>query len=149
MNTVLSTSVDLREIESEAEIALAFPVMRELRPHLADAAEMVARVKRQRQEGYRLLGAFRGGAPIGLAGYRMHENLIHGKLLYVDDLVVTAAERRNKIGARLLDAAMEIAKERNCRVLSLDTGLDNMFAQRFYFRWGLLASGLHFTRRLV
>ncbi len=145
----MSDPLALRHAEGEADIGACFAVMRQLRPHLKDAAEMTGRVLRQQAGGYRLLAAWRGEAVVGLAGYRMQENLIHGKLLYVDDLVVSEAERRGGLGARLLDAAAAEARAHGCRVLSLDTGLDNSLGQRFYFRWGLLATALHFTRRLT
>jgi len=87
----VSVSPVLRHAESDAEIAACFAAMRELRPHLADAAEFVGRVRRQQADGYRLLAAWRGQTAVGLAGYRVTENLIHGRFAYVDDLVVLAA----------------------------------------------------------
>lgn len=73
--------------------------MAQLRPQLASAAELVARVARQRAAGYRLLAAWRDGVPIALAGYRAEENLTHGRFLYLDGLVTTEGERRSGIGA--------------------------------------------------
>src|SRR5579864_2027067 len=101
------SEIVLRHVETDGEVAACFPVMVLLRPHLADAAELVARVARQRAAGYRLLAAWRDGAPVALAGYRIEENLIHGRFLYVDDLVTAEGERGGGIGARLLDAAAE------------------------------------------
>ena len=90
--------ITFRHIESDGEIAAAFPVMAQLRPQLANAEELVARVARQRQAGYRQLAAWRDGVPVALAGYRVEENLIHGRFLYLDDLVTTEAERRGGSG---------------------------------------------------
>ena len=143
MNDIL-----LRHADTEAEIASCFPVMAQLRPHLADAEELVARVGRQRAAGYRLLAAWRGDVPVGLAGYRIEENLIHGKFLYVDDLVTAGSERRSGIGARLLDAVAEEGRKLGCARLVLDTALDNVLAHRFYYRQGLLARALRFSRQL-
>ena len=137
--------IALRHAETDEEIAACFPVMAQLRPHLADAAELVARVGRQRAAGYRLLAAWRDGTPVGLAGYRIEENLIHGRFLYVDDLVTTAAARRHGIGARLLDAVAEEGRGLGCGRLVLDTALDNVLGHRFYYRQGLLARALRFS----
>ena len=120
-----------------------------LRPHLRDAAELVARVARQRAEGYRLLAAWRGGEPVALAGYRITENLIHGRFLYVDDLVTAEAARRGGIGARLLDAVAAEGRGAGCTRLVLDTALDNVLAHRFYYRQGLLARALRFSREIA
>lgn len=143
------SEVTLRHAESEEEIAACFPVMVQLRPHLANAAELVARVGRQREAGYRLLAAWRDGVPVGLAGYRTEENLIRGRFLYVDDLVTTKAERSRGIGARLLDAAAEEGRKLGCPQLVLDTALDNVLGHRFYYRQGMLARALRFSRQIT
>jgi len=143
------TEIVLRHAESDAEIAACFEVMVQLRPHLADAAELVTRVRRQRGAGYRLLAAWRGGTPVALAGYRIEENLIHGRFIYVDDLVTADAERRGGLGARLLTAVAEIGCEEGITRLVLDTAIDNVLAHRFYYRQGLLARALRFSREIA
>ena len=55
------TDIALRHAEGTAQIAACFPVMRELRPHLRSAEELIERVSRQRQDaGYRILAAWSG-----------------------------------------------------------------------------------------
>lgn len=141
--------VAIRHAESDEEVAACFPVMKDLRPHLADAEELVRRVRRQRREDYHLLAAWRDGVPVGLAGYRFQELLIHGPFVYVDDLVVDAGERRHGLGARLLDEVSAVARKRGCSRLVLDTAIDNSLGQRFYFRYGMLARGLRFSMPLT
>ena len=63
-------SIVLRHAETGGDIAACFPVFVQLRPHLADADELVTRVRRQQGVGYRVLAAWRDGVPIGIAGYR-------------------------------------------------------------------------------
>lgn len=142
----MSGELALHHADSEAEIAACYPVMALLRPHLASADELVTRIDRQRGAGYRLLGLWRGAAPVALAGYRFEENLIHGRFVYVDDLVTAVEERGNRHGARLLDAVAEIGRDAGCGRLVLDTALDNVLAHRFYYRQGLLARALRFSR---
>ena len=142
------TAIALRLITSEPDYQAAFPIMQELRPHLADLASFVAQLARQTQRGYHLLAAWRDSRVIGLAGYRFQENLIYGKFLYVDDLITTAHARSDGIGAALIEAVREGARGMGCAHLVLDTGLGNALGQRFYFRQGLLAAGLHFRQAL-
>jgi len=123
-------------------------VMVLLRPHLA-AKEFVTRIRRQHGAGYRLLAAWRDGVPVALAGYRIEENLIHGRFIYVDDLVTAEAERRGGLGAQLLTAVAEIGREQGIARLVLDTAIDNVFAHRFYYRQGLLARALRFSRDIA
>lgn len=141
--------LELRHAESDADIVACFAPMHELRPKLADASELLARVRRQQKEGYRLLAMWRDGRAVGAAGYRVQENLIRGRFTYVDDLVVLDSERRGGIGAKLLDEVARLACETGCASLVLDTALNNALGQRFYFRWGLLSSALHFSRALA
>lgn len=138
----------LRHAETAADVAACFPVMRLLRPHLASPDELCARVRRQADAGYRILAAWRGAEPVGLAGYRPQETLIRGPFCYVDDLVVRDDVRRSGLGARLLQAVGAEARAQGVAHLVLDTGLDNLLGQRFYFRFGMLPAALRFAMRL-
>ena len=138
----------LSPVDSDQDCQACFEVMRELRPHLADAAAFAAQVRRQAAQGYRLLAGWQGGHVKGLAGYRIQENLIYGRFLYVDDLVATSDARRQGLGAALIDALREEARRQHCANFVLDTGLGNALGQRFYFRQGLLAAGMHFRQAL-
>jgi ribosomal protein S18 acetylase RimI-like enzyme len=142
------SEVTLRHAESDREVAACFPVMAVLRPHLGSAEELVARVAHQRAAGYRILAVWRGDAPLALAGYRVEENLIHGRFVYVDDLVTQESERRRGLGARLLAAVAAEGRREGCARLVLDTALDNVLAHRFYYRQGLLARALRFNRAI-
>lgn len=145
-----AAAVRLAHLETAEQLRSAFPVMQQLRPHLQSETDMVARIQRMRQsDGYRLLAAERGGQVLALAGYRIQENLIYGRFLYVDDLITLDTARSARLGARLLDEAKAIARSQHCNRLVLDTGLANCLAQRFYFRQGLLSTALHFSEILT
>jgi GNAT superfamily N-acetyltransferase len=142
----VQAKIALRHAESESDVAACFPLMRILRPHLASSEEFAARTARQYEAGYRILAAWRDAVPVALAGYRTEESMIRGRFLYVDDLVTDEAERRNGLGAKLLDALADEAYRLGCACLVLDTALDNVLAHRFYYRQGLLATALRFAR---
>lgn len=129
----------------EAEIGACYELMRQLRPHLKSQEEFIARWRRQSAESYRIVALWGGGGPVALAGYRVTENLIHGKFLYVDDLISDQSERGRGHGAQLLDKLKAEGRTLGCTKLVLDTGLDNFLAHRFYFRQGLLAQALRFN----
>ena len=95
---------------------------------------------------YRLLAVWRDDAPVALAGYRLQENLIYDRFLYVDDLIVTQNSRGSNFGARLLSELSALAQREGCRKLVLDTAMSNSLAQRFYFREGLLTGALRFSK---
>ena len=85
--------------ESDADVARLFGVMRELRPHIVDEAEFVARVQRQRatERSWRLAYVEQDGVPVAAASCRILEHLAWGKVLYVDDLI--CAENHRGTGA--------------------------------------------------
>lgn len=129
--------VRLRHAESDADVQACFPLMRELRPHLASPGDFIARVRRQAAEGYRLLVAWEDGTPVALGGYRIVEMLVRGRFLYVDDLVTTEAARGQGLCARVLRALAEEARAAGLPALVLDTAIDNTSAHRFYEREGM------------
>ncbi|AKC69527.1 GNAT family N-acetyltransferase [Pandoraea oxalativorans] len=145
MNTLLT----FKFLETPGAVHAAYPVMKELRPHLASAEAFVEQVEAQRKASYRLLGVFDGERLLGLAGYRHMTNLLYGHFVYVDDLVVAADNKRGGAGSQLLNEVRAIAREAGCAHFVLDTGLHMALAQRFYFRNGLLAKGMHFVEPLT
>ncbi|GKW26119.1 GNAT family N-acetyltransferase [Pectobacterium polonicum] len=135
-------------LSSQQDYQLAFSVMRELRPHISDESTFIEQVQRQQQQGYCLLAAWDDGQVKGLAGYRIQENFIYGRFLYIDDLVITDSERSQGLGQQFIKLLREEAQQQKCTYFVLDTGLGNTLGQRFYFRQGLLAKGLHFNQPL-
>ncbi|MBD9399457.1 GNAT family N-acetyltransferase [Pseudomonas sp. PDM11] len=144
----MSDSITLRAVQDPAHCHACFAVMRELRPHLSDADAFVAQVQRQADQGYRLLAVWRGEQVVGLAGYRLQENTLYGRFVYIDDLIVLPTEQRSGVGGLLIEAVRRAAIEGGHAHLVLDTALGNALGQRFYYRQGLLARGLHFVEAL-
>lgn len=136
---------DLFHADTDAELRACWPAMATLRPALADVDAFLAACARMREGGYRILAARAGTEVVALAGYRIQENLVFGRFLYVDDLVTLSAARGHRHGARLVEALRAIARAALCSRVVLDTGLANVRAQRFYFRAGLLPLALRFA----
>jgi GNAT superfamily N-acetyltransferase len=101
----MGRDIELRSVEQLAEIGACHSVMMELRPHLKDAGSFVRQVMRQREHGYRLSAAWHADRIVGVIGYRFQENLLYGRFVFVDDLVVHQEFRRDGVGARLLSVA--------------------------------------------
>lgn len=135
-------------VETDGHYDASFEVMRLLRPHLTDAATFASQARRQGAQGYRLLAAWHHDRAVALAGYRITENLLYGRFLYVDDLVADEEARGQGVGGDLIAELREEGRRQGCAHLVLDTALANALAQRFYFRQGLLARGMHFSQSL-
>ncbi|MBW8881331.1 MAG: GNAT family N-acetyltransferase [Asticcacaulis sp.] len=134
---------------TDEAIGRCFPVMKMLRPHLTDAGDFIIRVRRQ--QGYadwRLAYVEDDGEVVACAGFRVHEWLVSGKVLYVDDLVTVDTGRSKGYGKALLDWLKALAREEGCAQLRLDSGTHRAQAHRFYFREGLTIQAFHFETNL-
>ena len=147
-DAVQEISYEILEVANETEAIACFPVMRLLRPELADARRFAALWRRLADGGYRLFALRVGGEPRALAGFRMGENIVHGRHLYVDDLVTAEAERGSGYGAALLYRLREECRALGCGKLLLDTPVSNFRGHRFYYRNGMFATALRFTEEV-
>lgn len=138
---------DIAEAVSDIDIAQCFPVMVQLRPHLAEEA-FVGRVRALRASGFRLAAVRVENRVVAVAGFRIADNLFHGKFLYVDDLITDAGARSNGYGAQLFNWLVQLAKEENCTTVELDSGVQRFAAHRFYLREGMEIRSHHFSRTI-
>ncbi|MGQ0799413.1 MAG: GNAT family N-acetyltransferase [Pseudomarimonas sp.] len=138
----------MQPLFSDGEIASAWPVVSELRPHL-DREALIAACKLQRAEGFLAAGLFIDERCVAFAGYRIQTMLAHGRFLYVDDLVVTESLRGGGAGEQLLEWLLVAARAAGCVSLQLDSGTQRTGAHAFYFRRGLKISSFHFIRPLA
>lgn len=113
-----------------------FPLIRELRPHLKEESFRELYAEAHRADRYTLVGLERDGVLVAAMGYRILHDLVHGRHLYIDDLVTTESARSQGIGAVLLRHAEALAKELSCTNLRLCTGVANEGGKRFYERNG-------------
>lgn len=136
---------DVKLAETDEDIRRCFAVMQQLRPHLRDAGELLERARRQmRDAGWRLAFTEAGGKVAACAGFRVHEWLVSGRVLYVDDLVTDETMRSDGHGKALLDWLKDLARREDCAQLRLDSGTHRRQAHKFYFREGLTVQAFHF-----
>ncbi len=75
------------------------------------------------------------GEVIGMVLYYMTYSTWKGKMLYLDDFVVTESYRRTGVGKMLFDQVLDIAREWNCRLVKLQVLDWNKNAIRFYKKY--------------
>jgi len=79
-----------------------------------------------------------GDTIAGLASvYGDFLSIRYGKRCWLQDLVVTASRRSEGVGALLLTAAADWARERGCTHLELASGAGRRDAHRFYLSRGM------------
>ena len=142
-------TIAIKHAETDADVARLFAVIRELRPHLDDAGELVERVARQRAQGYRLIYAANDrGEPVACAGFRLIEYLFAGPSLYVDDLICLEDYRGLGYAKALMRWMEQFARDEGCHAFHLDSGTQRTRAHHFYFREGLSITSFHFVKTL-
>ena len=126
----------VRAATTEAEVALCWPVLRELRPHLTEVDVFLQRWRTQVGEGYQLAYAEDAGQVVAVAGYRVMTTLAWGRIVYIDDLVALPGVHGRGFGALLLDHIKTVAAELGCDGVHLDTGYQRHAAHVSYLRNG-------------
>ena len=88
------------------------------------------------------------GTVAAVAGFRVHDMLAFGRILYVDDLSTLPSARRRGLARALLDWCSQEAVRQGCDELHLDSGVgsDRQDAHRLYFNAGMRISSHHFSR---
>lgn len=70
--------------------------------------------------------------------YKEHSVMTDIRTLYIDDICVDEKMRGKHIGRQLFDAAVNLAKERDCYNITLNVWSCNPSAMRFYEAMGML-----------
>ena len=143
------TTPTIARATTDDEIHATWPVMKQLRPHIADDAYVPTVRRMMDGEGYRL-AVLRDadGVVRALGGYRFIEMLYCGKSLYVDDLVTDDAARSHGYGAAMLAWLEREARANGCVEFRLDSGVQRKRAHAFYFRERMTIGAYHFTKTL-
>ncbi|HMW57525.1 MAG: GNAT family N-acetyltransferase [Candidatus Accumulibacter phosphatis] len=140
--------MNIRLAITDSEIAACFPVVRELRPHLAED-QFLSRVRSQEKSGYQLGFVEQSEGVVAVAGFRVGENLAWGRFLYVDDLITLPSHRSKGLGTSLLSWLREFAVQEGCVQMHLDSGIQRKDAHRFYEREGMSITSFHFAEYIA
>ena len=125
--------MQIRVLETDAEIESATALMRELRPYIVPGT-FLATIRAMQRDGYILAGGFdEAGALVSLAGYRFSSTLFRGPHLFVDDLVTSSTTQKRGYGTAMLAWLARRAIERGMSHVWLDSRIT---ARGFYEQVG-------------
>lgn len=135
------SDLKLITVKTEHDLKRSYPVMKELRTNLEYEIFLDTYEKAHQTSGYELVAVEKGDQIVALMGYRFLHDYVHGKHVYIDDLVTTEAVRSQGVGSKLLKHAEAIAEKNDCKNLRLCTGFENEQGKKFYERngWNLRA----------
>lgn len=130
---------------TDAEIRACYPVMLELRPHLASEDAFLAQVRRQETESRFQLAYLADPDVKSVAGIRVAEWLPSGLTLEIEDLATHSSARSQGYGSALFDWVVAYARSRSCTELKLVSHVARFDAHRFYFSKRMKILAYHFT----
>ena len=136
--------IDILQAETDAQIAATFPVMQQLRPHLAQDGYVPLIRELMASDGLRLTAVVEGGTVRAVAAWRLMTMLYCGRLLYVDDRIADQHSRSRGHGARLIAHLKQQARALGCSEIQLISNTKREQAHRFYFREGFGIECFHF-----
>ncbi|MFO7447287.1 MAG: GNAT family N-acetyltransferase [Ignavibacteriaceae bacterium] len=142
--------IEIKFAKTDGQILRCFPVMQELRTHIATGEEFLERVKRQQENSlYNLVYLEENNEIKSCTGFVFGEKLFSSKMMYVDDLVTAASERSKGYGEMLFDWLLDYAKMNNCDQLHLDSGVQRYGAHRFYLKKRMDITSHHFVLNIT
>ncbi|MCU0748258.1 MAG: GNAT family N-acetyltransferase [Akkermansiaceae bacterium] len=95
---------------------------------------------------YHLIGAFAGPKLVGVCGAWVATKIWCGRYLEIDNLVVDPECRSGGVGTQLIRHLENIAQEKECTLLVLDSYTNNHPSHRLYHRLGFEIWGFHFIK---
>ena len=91
----------------------------------------------------------RDGTPVGFLSLHLRERLNHPTMeAWIPDLIVTESEHGSGAARLLFGRAVDVARERGCHRLVLESGHARKRAHRFYEREGMRETGKTFAMEL-
>lgn len=141
---IIRITDDKRQLIEPQWLARAESVHRQLRPQLPP--DYVGKMLAVFASGAEMCVVARDERVVGIAVFRYFENTHVGHKFYVDDLVTDENSRSGGVGHAMLTFLEQIAKQRGCAGMELDSGTQRTRAHKFYFREGFVIPSFSFRK---
>ena len=141
---IIRITDDKRQLIEPQWLSRAEPIHRQLRPQLT--ADYVGKMLAVFASGGKMCVVRRDERVVGIAVFRYFENTHVGHKFYVDDLVTDENSRSGGVGHAMLTFLEQIAKQRGCASMELDSGTQRTRAHKFYFREGFVIPSFSFRK---
>jgi GNAT superfamily N-acetyltransferase len=133
--------------QQDTEIASCFKAMNNLRTELIEK-DFVPLVRELMRGGYQLAYLQVEDLVVCVAGFRVQQNLVLDKHLYVDDLSTLEGWQSKGYGTQMMDWLRQYAIAQQCKVFHLDSGVQRYRAHKFYFMQNMSIVSYHFAEKL-
>ena len=109
---------------------------------------LAERASEMATQNYECIGIYEGERLAGICGLWCQTRHYAGKSMELDHIYIEPGLRDQGIGSGLLDYIYELADQRACQWIELNTYVENFPSHRFYYRHGFVGRGLHFIKAL-
>jgi len=128
-------SIQIREATA-ADIPALHGLVAELAGHLGDESDFTSPIdqfKKDYNDGYfDALVAEEDGQIAGMALYCLLYSTWNGRMIYLEDFVISRQHRRKGIGQLLWDALKDHGRSHDCKILKWQVVAEDEGAMRFY-----------------
>jgi|AntRauTorckE5430_2_1112549.scaffolds.fasta_scaffold05586_2 GNAT superfamily N-acetyltransferase len=130
-------SIQIREATA-ADIPVLHSLVAELADHLGDKTDFTSPIEQFEKDFndgfFDALVADDDGEIAGMALYCLLYSTWNGRMIYLEDFVISKRHRRKGIGQLLWDALKETGREHDCKLLKWQVVAEDEGAMRFYRR---------------
>jgi GNAT superfamily N-acetyltransferase len=123
------------------------PLIMVLNPD-AKKADLEKSLQEMRAEGYRCVGAWKGGKLLGISGFWVGTRFWCEKFIEPDNVVVLPEARGLGIGTKLMEWIEAEGKHIGCSIIKLEAYATNIPAHKLYFSVDYLMPGKVFIKPL-
>lgn len=142
---------ELSDIPSLATLlGLLFEQEAEFSPNLERQTRGLEMIMSDPATGELLVGTRDDGSVVGMVSllYTV-STALGGRVALLEDMVVTPEERGHGCGSSLVEAAILLARERECKRITLLTDFDDLAAEKFYQKHGFKLSPMVPLRQIL
>jgi len=132
----------------KGDIAQIVPFLYALNEGAISQEVLAQRATEMAGQSYECLGVYQGGDLVGICGLWFQTRHYAGKSVELDHIYLQPEMRDQGIGSGLLDYIYEIAQDRDCQWVELNTYVENFPSHKFYYRHGFVGRGIHFIKPL-
>jgi GNAT superfamily N-acetyltransferase len=123
------------------------PLIQLLEPALS--IELIqARLAEMFLGNYQCLGVFDDDQLVGIAGLSTRTHTFSGRVMYVENVVLTESLRGQGVGEKMMAHIESLARQLGCLKVTLDAYQKNTRARAFYERLGYDPRGVHFVKEM-
>ena len=135
-----------KEVKSSTDIQKALILIQTLYPHLSE--EKIINTINTKDSGTKYFIAEYKEKVVAYYSFSMKQNLVAGKSLYIEDVVISKDFRRLGIAGKIIEDIEAIAKENEVDRMDLICGTDRESSHKFWERSGFEYSAKYFRKEL-